>query len=86
MGRYCDNIGVVSGLPTIRPENRLFACNQFSASLYQQEEQLHGPPFEVQNALAPVQPISRLVKCEIPEMEYLGRTRPPTATASWHPR
>jgi hypothetical protein len=46
-----------------KPVRDLFACNQFSASLYQQEEQLHGLPFEAQNALAPLQPIPRLVKC-----------------------
>ena len=69
-----------------KPVRDLFACNQFSTSLYQEEEQFHGLPFEAQNALAPLQPIPRLVKCVIPEMEYLGRTCPPTATGSWHPR
>ena len=56
-----------------KPVRDLFARNQLSAFLYQKEEQLHRLSFEAEDAFAPSQPIPRLVKCEIPEMEYLGR-------------
>ena len=59
-----------------KPVSDLFARNQLSAFLYQKEEQLHRLFFEAEDAFAPLQPIPRLVKCEIPEMEYLGRTCP----------
>lgn len=59
-----------------KPVRELFACNQFSVSLYQEEEQLHRPPFEAQNAFSPLQPIPQLVKCEFPEMEYVSRACP----------
>src|ERR1700757_5122648 len=54
-----------------KPVRGLSACNRFSVSLYQEEEHLHGLLCEAQNALAPLQPIPRLVKCEIPEIKYL---------------
>jgi hypothetical protein len=60
-----------------KPVRDLFARNQFSAFVYQQEEQLHRLFFEAKDAFAPLQPIPRLVKCEIPEMEYLARNLPP---------
>src|SRR5207248_8156426 len=55
-----------------KPVSDLLARNQLSTLFNQQEEQLHRPPLKGHDALAPLQPIARLVKCEIPEMEYLG--------------
>src|SRR5437762_13646800 len=51
----------------------LLAGNEFSAPLDQQDEQLHREFFQAQQALASLQPITRLIECEIAEMEFLGR-------------
>src|ERR1700746_2416108 len=61
-----------------KPVRDLFARNQLSAFLYQKEEQIHRPSFEAEDAFTPSQSIPRLVECEIPEMEYLGRNCLPT--------
>jgi len=64
-----------------KPFGDLFTSNQISVFLHQEKQQLHRPSFEAQNAFSPLQPIPRLVKCEIPEMENVARTCPPSISS-----
>jgi|SRR5579884_2950083 hypothetical protein len=52
------------------------AGDQISASFHQQDEQLHGELFKPQLVGAALQPITRAVKREVAEMEFLGRKTP----------
>ncbi len=47
----------------------------------QQEEQLHGEFFQSQKAVTPMQPITRLIEREIPELELVGHEFPLTWVA-----
>src|SRR5664280_1744693 len=50
--------------------------HQYPTPFGQQDEQFHGEIFQAQKAVAPLEPITRLVECEIPEMEFLGHESP----------
>ena len=60
---------------TLAPEavGDLFAGDELSIPLDQQDEQLHWEFLQAEEALAPLQPITGLVERELAEMEFLGR-------------
>jgi hypothetical protein len=66
-------VDVVESVLAPKALGDLLARHQLPASLDQQDEQFHGELFETQEALAPLQPVLRLVEYEIAEMEFLGR-------------
>jgi hypothetical protein len=54
----------------------LLAGDQLPPPLNQQDEQLHRNFFQAQVAFTALQPKTGLIKCELAEMEFLGRTSP----------
>ena len=61
------------GSPTSANPNGNGAVDALPAPSDQQDQQFHGEFFQAQQACTPLQPITRLIESEIPEMEFLGR-------------
>ena len=66
-------IDIVKGVFAPKALGDLLAGYQLPTPLDQQDEQLHGEPFQAQQALSALEAILGLVKCEIAEMEFWGR-------------